>query len=79
MDIKVLVEKFDEEMEDACEYYHMAEEADEHGHHHLAHGLHMMAHDEFTHAKFFKDKLSEMDYVMTEEQREHWAKVKRYF
>ena len=59
MDIfyELALKHLEDEIEDACEYLKEAEEAKTDGKDYLAAGLHKVALDEYTHAKFLRDYL----------------------
>lgn len=52
-----LGERFDEEVEDACEYWHLAEKAREDGHRYLAANLYEIAEQEMHHARYLRGYL----------------------
>ena len=74
------VEHLKDEIEDACEYLHEADEADEDGEHHLAIGLRRIALDEYTHARFLRDHLISAglyhDHEHHSEIEAHWHKLR---
>lgn len=70
----------EEEIEDACEYLHEAEEAEADGKDYLAHGLRKVAHDEYTHANFLRDYLMSKkhyhEHANYEKIEAHWHKLR---
>ena len=67
-----ILEKFEDEMEDVCEYLDLAELAENAPT--LSAGLRAMAHDEYTHANFFREYLKEMNFLKPEHE-EKWKKT----
>ena len=49
-----LSEEYDEEVDGACEYWHLAQRAHEEGHRHLAANLYEMAEQEMHHAHYLR-------------------------
>lgn len=66
-----ILEKFEDEMEDVCEYLDLAEKTEETAPT-LSAGLRAIAHDEYTHAKFFHDYLES---IGVHEYAEKWKRV----
>jgi uncharacterized protein YeaO (DUF488 family) len=72
--IHTLLERFEEEMEDACEYVRLAEEMPEE-----AVGLWLIGRDEVTHARFMHEVLEEYGHELSEEHEKKWHHVlKKY-
>ncbi len=72
--IHTLLERFEEELEDACEYLKLAEEMPEE-----AIGLELIGRDEVTHARFLHDVLEECGHEISEEHEKKWHHVlKKY-
>ena len=69
-----LIEHFEEELEDACEYYELADEYPE-----CAHLFHRIGREEVTHAYHLREKLLEMGHDFSEEHKEKWHKVLRKY
>ena len=67
-----VLEHFEDEMEDVCEYLDLAERAEETAPT-LAAGMRAMAHDEYTHAEFLHDYLES---VGVHEYADKWNRVK---
>jgi rubrerythrin len=65
-----IMEKFEDEMEDVCEYLDLAEISPPT----LAAGLRAIAHDEYTHARFFHDYLESVN-SLKPEYKEKWKKT----
>lgn len=77
MDIKgAFKEDFMDEVLDANKYCDMAKAAEMAGHEELASGLYMMAHDEYTHAKFIHDNLLDWGCEIPEKEMVHWHEMK---
>lgn len=76
-------EDFSDEMEDFNKYCDMAQAAEEMGNAELAKGLYMVAHDEYTHAKFIHDNLVDWGCEIPEKEMLHWhetqERMKRKF
>ena len=70
----ILLERFEEELEDACEYLKLAEEMPEE-----AIGLELIGRDEVTHANHLHDILEEHGHEFSEEHKKKWHHVlKKY-
>lgn len=70
----ILLERFEEELEDACEYLKLAEEMPEE-----AIGLELIGRDEVTHANHLHDILEEHGHEFSEEHEKKWHHVlKKY-
>jgi hypothetical protein len=72
--IEVFLERFEEEIEDACEYHRLAEEYPK-----CAHLFHKIGREEITHAYHLRERLLEMEHVFSEEHDEMWHKVLRKY
>jgi hypothetical protein len=70
----ILLERFEEEIEDACEYHRLAEEYPK-----CAHLFHKIGREEITHAYHLRERLLEMEHVFSEEHDEMWHKVLRKY
>jgi hypothetical protein len=71
----MLLERFEEELEDACEYHKLSEQY-ELDHEDIAHGLWLIGREEATHARYLYHHIVE---EIPEELREKWDKVKRIY
>ena len=73
-------EHLEDEIEDACEYLKEADEMEAQGHHYLAHGLHQIAMDEYSHANFLRDYLMRRgvyhDHEHHAEVEAHWHRLR---
>jgi ribonucleotide reductase beta subunit family protein with ferritin-like domain len=70
----VILERYEEELEDACEYARLAEEMPEE-----SVGLLAIGRDEVTHANYLREILEEHDHVFSEEHEKKWHHVlKKY-
>lgn len=67
-----ILEKFEDEMEDVCEYLDLAGLAENAPT--LSAGLRAIAHDEYTHARFFHDYLESVNSLKPEHE-EKWKKT----
>ena len=71
----------EDEIEDACEYLRESDEADADGKEYLAHGLHRVAMDEYTHAEFLRSYLMTKGhyhhYEKHDELEEHWHRLRK--
>jgi ferritin len=71
----------EDEIKDACEYLKEADEAEEDGKEYLAHGLHKVAMDEYTHAEFLRSYLMTKGhyhhYQKHDELEEHWHRLRK--
>jgi ferritin len=74
---KELHEHLEEEIEDAHEYIELAEDAEARGCKYLAIGLHEIAREEFSHAKFHRDYLISKGQHPHGEIEEKWHELKR--
>lgn len=77
--IKAVVEHFEEEMEDICEYLHLAKKARNDDHGYLALLFSTIARDEYTHASHLRDYLIMEDVYQPEgahkDLEAKWQKV----
>ena len=72
--MKELLEHFEEELEDACEY---AKLADEYPEEYV--GFHSIGREEVTHAIFIHDELVDMGHEFSDEHKHKWHHVlKKY-
>jgi hypothetical protein len=71
---EILIERFEEELEDACEYHELAEEYPE-----CAHLFRRIGREEITHAYHLREKLLGMGHEFSEEHEEKWHKVLRKY
>ena len=71
---ELLLEHFEEEVKDACEYYALAEEYPE-----CAHLFRRIGREEITHAYHLREKLLVMGHDFSEEHEEKWHKVLRKY
>lgn len=65
-----LAEQYDEEVEGACEYWHLAEKAREDGHRYLAANLYEIAEQEMHHAHYLRGYLMRHDKFNAEKHKE---------
>lgn len=65
-----LSEEYDEEVDGACEYWHLAQRAHEEGHRHLAANLRDISAQEMHHARYLRDYLTEHGHFDEEKHRE---------
>jgi rubrerythrin len=70
-----LMERYDEELEDALEYAELADKAKKAGHHYLSVGLRMIGSEEMTHARFLCERLKAHGFTFTNEQKEKKEKA----
>lgn len=70
-----LHQDFMEEMHDCNKYLDMAKEAESSNDPELMQGLYMMAHDEFTHAKFMRMCVVEEGLPISEEDAHKWKEL----
>lgn len=73
---KIFKEDFADEINDCNKYCDMEKVAEECGHQHLAKGLQMMAHDEYTHAKFIHENLIDWGCEIPEKEMLAWHQLK---
>lgn len=73
---KVFKEDFTDEVNDANKYCDMAHTAEMMGHGELANGLHAIAYDEYTHAKFIHDNLIDWGVEISETDMMKWHELK---
>ena len=73
-----LLEDYYEEMEDAHKYINLAEEAEKDDCYITANALEMLAHDEFTHAKWLRNKLEEWGIPHGNKEAD-WQSLERHF
>lgn len=69
-------EDFVDEMDDFNKYCDMAQAAEMMGDFELAKGLYMVAHDEYTHAKFIHDNLVDWGCEIPEKEMLRWHETK---
>lgn len=72
---KHLLEHFTEEVESANKYYAMAENADKLGYDALVPGLCEMVKDEYSHAQYIMNTMTEMGFDMPEEAAKKWDEL----
>lgn len=65
-----LGERFDEEVEDACEYWNLADEARADGHRYLAANLYEIAEQEMHHARYLRGYLMRHEKFNAEKHKE---------
>lgn len=65
-----LGERFDEEVEDACEYWHLADEARADGHRYLAANLYEVSEQEMHHARYLRGYLMRHGHFDEEKHKE---------
>ena len=73
---KVFKEDFSDEIHDSNKYCDMAKAAEEAGNLGLAKGLHAMAYDEYTHAKFIHENLVDWGCEIPEKEMMAWQQLK---
>lgn len=71
---EVLIERFEEELEDACEYAKLAEEHPE-----CAKLFHAIGREEVTHAYHLRDEILKMGHEIPDEHEVKWHKVLRKY
>lgn len=76
---KELHEHLEEEIEDAHEYIELAEAAEARGCKYLAIGLHEIAREEFSHAKFHRDYLISKGEQPKDETDKKYHHLKNFF
>lgn len=72
---KHIVPHLSEEIEDACNYYDMAMNADKMDNDYLTRGLIEMTKDEYSHAKFIMGIMDEMDIEIPPEEAKRWYEL----
>lgn len=70
---KHLLTNFAKEVDDADKYYTMAMTAEETDYADLSYGLIEMAKDEYTHAQFIMNTMTEMGFDIPAEEKAKWA------
>lgn len=71
---QALLERFEEELEDACEYAELAEEHPE-----CAELFHAIGREELTHAYYLSDRIRRMGHELSDELELKWHKtLKKY-
>lgn len=73
-----LAEQYEEEIEGAYEYLDLAKEAEAEECYITANAIELIAHEEFSHARFIRGKLKDWD-MLTEDMEEKWEKLERKF
>lgn len=75
---KKLVEEYEDEIEGAEKYLDLAKEAEEAECYITANAIELIAHEEFSHAKFLHGRLEEWG-MLPREKEEAWEKLERKF
>lgn len=73
--LKKMETAFPEEMQDARKYFEMAKDADAAGEDDLAEGFMEMAHDEYTHAQFIYEELTDAGHPIGEAHKKMWDEL----
>lgn len=74
---KHLLTHFSAEMEDASKYYEMAESAEKMGKEDLKCGLVEMVLDEYSHARFIKSVICDMEIDIPEDHMKKWEDLEK--
>lgn len=74
-----LLERLEEELEDACTYFHLFEEADKNGNEYLAKGFWLIGREELSHAEFAYMSIERMGKTVPDDLREKWEKTAKKY